>query len=69
MSNYEKADQAPYFVLTEHSTVIEYFSNEIVIYMHICLLSYVFSLYFLIYLEINNEIENAMVICSQNARV
>jgi len=69
MSIYEKAYQAPYFVLTENLTVIAYFSNENVIYMHICLLSFVFSIYFLIYLEINYEIENAMVICSQNARV
>ena len=43
MSNYEKADQAPYLVLTEHLTVIAYFSNENVIFMHICLLSFVFS--------------------------
>jgi len=65
----KKTDQAPYFVLTRNLTVIAYFSNENGIFMHICLLSFVFSLYFLIYLEINYEIENAMVICSQNARV
>jgi len=69
MSIYEKADKAPYFVLTEILTVFAYFSNENVIYMHICVLSFVFSLYVLINLEINNEIQNAMIICSQNARV
>ena len=69
MSIYEKADQAPYFVLTENLTVIAYFAYENAIVMHICLLSFVFALYLLIYLEINNKIENAMVICSQNAKV
>jgi len=56
MSIYEKADKAPYFVLTENLTIIAYISNENVIYMYICLLSFVFSLYLLIYIEINNEI-------------
>jgi len=32
----EKADQAPYFVMTEKLTVIANFSYENVIYMHIC---------------------------------
>ena len=48
MSIYEKADKAPYFVLTENLTVIAYISNENVIYLHICYLSVVYSLYFLI---------------------
>jgi len=32
--------------MTENLTVIVYFSNKNVIYMHICLLSLVFSIYF-----------------------
>ena len=49
MSIYEKADKAPYFVLTENLTVIAYISNENVIYLHICYLSVV---YILLYISI-----------------
>ena len=47
MSIYEKADQAPYFVLTENLTVIAYFSYEnIIFYQYLFTIICIFFIYF-----------------------